>query len=87
MENLIDGRMMKKLPIGQKIRNCRLNRGWSQRKLAAKLGISYVVLCNYEIGKNVPGANIVQKILQVLSLPANQIIEDYQDVEENGNIL
>jgi len=75
---------MKKLKIGQKIKNCRLNKGWSQRTLAAKIGVTHNRISYYENDLINPSYKTILKILRVLDLPPDQLLEGRENVTEGG---
>lgn len=54
--------------IGQKIKELRLQRGWSQEKLAEKIGIGQQYISKYESGKLSPSFKTLSKIADVLGV-------------------
>lgn len=84
MSSLTPGTTMKKLTIGQKIKHCRLNKGWSQRTLATKIGVTHNRISYYENGQINPSYKTIVKILRVLDLPPDQLLEGRENVTENG---
>ena len=60
------------LEIGQRIR--RLRGPLSQKEFAAKLGISFRTYQNYEAGKRMPHARVLNEMARMLSLPVEWIL-------------
>jgi transcriptional regulator with XRE-family HTH domain len=58
-------------PVGNKVRDLRKGRGWSQQELADRAGISMQTVSNLETGRHVPGMATLSKIAGALgvSLP------------------
>lgn len=52
--------------IGEKIKACREYRGWTQKKLAEKAGISPNVLGRYERGQSIPSYLYAEELLAVM---------------------
>ena len=66
--------MPKKSPISKRLKEARLEAELSQMQLGVAIGIDQFVasprMNQYETGKHVPDFNIVEKIANVLKLPA-----------------
>jgi transcriptional regulator with XRE-family HTH domain len=57
------------IEIGRKIRTLRLERGFSQSRLANGIGLSFQQLQKYESGANRVSAGRLQKIAELLAVP------------------
>ena len=66
--------MAKKNQLGLKIKEKRLNLGLTQRTLAKKINLSHTYISDIEVGRTIPPASTLNKILYVLE-------GDYQEVE------
>ena len=55
------------------LKAARVNAGISQRNAAMALNISRSTLHNYELGKTVPGWDVVRRIEKLYGLPADYI--------------
>lgn len=72
-----------KTEIGDKIRAIRKQRGLSQPKLAALLGVTKNAVTNWEAGTSRPGFMIIAKLCEVLSISA----DTFFGLPERGNTL
>ena len=63
---------------GQKTRftlkACRVNKGFTIKEAAKKLGISEFTLMNYELGKTFPTVPVINKIEELYDVSYNDII-------------
>ena len=57
--------------IGQKIRQIRIERGYSQEKLSEKIDISPRHMCTIENGNSLPSLETFVKISQILDIDIN----------------
>ena len=57
--------------IGQKIRQIRIERGFSQEKLSEKIDISPRHMCTVENGNSLPSLETFVKISQILDIDIN----------------
>jgi transcriptional regulator with XRE-family HTH domain len=57
------------VPVGDKVRDLRKERGWSQQELAGRAGISMQTVSNLETGRHVPGIATLSKIAGALGVP------------------
>lgn len=55
------------------LRIARLVKGYTQQKLADKIGVSVTMIRKYESGKVIPKFSIVQKICKALEISLNDI--------------
>jgi len=68
--------------IGQLIKKIRKNKGLSQMKLAALLGISYQQLQKYEYGRSQISIGRLKQIADVLDISINTFIQEPNRVPE-----
>ena len=64
------------MTIGENIRKIRIDKGLTQRDLAAKLQITQQSIAQYENGKRIPKLSTVRKIANALNVSLNEIITD-----------
>lgn len=50
------------------------NKGFSKKKLAPLIGVSYVQLTRYAVGTNIPKADVYIKICQVAKLDPQEYV-------------
>lgn len=62
--------------IGLKIRAARLSVGWSQMKLAEKIGVTYQQLQKYESGVSQLTVRRLRQFCDILGLPFGYFLED-----------
>ena len=71
--------------IGEKIKDYRKEKSWTQGQLAQKTGMSKISIGNYERGDRCPTLDTLQKIADALEVPASyflNVTEYTQLVEE-----
>ena len=62
------------LPLGERLKQLRRERGWSQADLAAKLGADAGQISRYENGHMTPSAEAVAKLAEVLDVSADYLL-------------
>ncbi len=62
--------------VGEKIREARQQRGWSQRFLAEKLGVTSVAIVYWETGRSVPRAHRMREVAMLLGLQLEDLIPE-----------
>jgi len=67
---------MEKASLGQKLRQARLRKGYSQQKLAEMAGTGNVYLGEIERGVKMPSLNIFIKLIEALDVSADYILRD-----------
>lgn len=67
---------MNKAELGQKLRQARLEKGYTQQSVAELAGIGNVYLGEIERGLKMPSMNSFIKIIQVLDVSADYILRD-----------
>jgi transcriptional regulator with XRE-family HTH domain len=70
--------------LGQKIYKKRINKGLSQFELGEKIGVSHVMISNYESGKKSPQIITLKKLAEVLEVDFNYF---FLNNESNENYL
>ena len=61
-------------PVGDKVRDLRKGRGWSQQELADRAAISMQTVSNLETGRHVPGIATLLKIAGALGVPLTDLL-------------
>lgn len=67
---------MDKSELGMKIRQARLQKGYTQQDLAEKAQVSVVYLGEVERGKKMPSLNSFVRIISALRVSADYILRD-----------
>ena len=62
--------------VGSHIRAARDKRGWSQRELAVKLGVSASTLCDWEKGRTYPGVENLRNLARECGETASFLLAD-----------
>lgn len=62
------------LQIGHRIQQLREEKGWNQRQLAARLGISKTSLTYYEGGERVITLPILMRVAQIFGVPVDFLL-------------
>lgn len=65
-----------KVEIGKRLKRLRLEKGLTQKELAAKVGLDYTYIGKIERGEQLPSLKILLKISEVLSVPVNHFFQD-----------
>jgi len=65
---------MNRETVGERLAKIRIQRGYSQRKLAAKLGIGHTLISDYERGRLRLHDGLIIKLAQVLEIPSDIIL-------------
>lgn len=60
--------------FGSRVREARLNKGWSQQELAEQIGTSKSMISGYETGKNDPAQSVVMKLAEKLGVTINWLM-------------
>ena len=68
--------MMDKMALGIKIREARLNKKYTQQKLAELAGIGIMYLGEIERGTKMPSLNIFIKVIEALDISADYVLRD-----------
>jgi transcriptional regulator with XRE-family HTH domain len=71
--------------IGNKIKVLRLEKRYKQEDLAARIGVSRLMLGKYERNKATPSADTLQKVAQVLEVSTDYLLSDEDDNETSPN--
>ena len=64
------------MPLGEKIRQLRSERGWSQGQLAARLGGDPGQISRYETGKISPSIDVMVKLAEAFDVSADYLLID-----------
>lgn len=67
---------MDKAALGQKIREARLKKGYTQQALAQEAGIGIMYLGEIERGIKMPSMRIFIKLIEALDISADYILRD-----------
>lgn len=74
------------LDLGQKVRQLRESRNWSQAELARRTGVTKSAISTYEVGIRTPSADVVCAFAKVFGVSADYLlgIMDGRAVEIEG---
>ena len=64
------------MSIGENIRRIRDAKGWSQEKLAEKIGVSFQAISSWERDEYMPELNTFIKLTEALEVPSDYILKD-----------
>lgn len=67
---------MDKAELGKKLRQARLEKGYTQQTLAELAGIGNVYLGEIERGQKMPSMNSFIRIIEVLNISADYVLRD-----------
>lgn len=70
------------IAAGDSIKKFRKQKGYTQKQLAEKAGISRTALIRYENGETSPSSQILQQIAAVLEVSVSVLIDEGDDAEE-----
>jgi transcriptional regulator with XRE-family HTH domain len=63
--------------FGQRVRNHRQRRGWTQQELAGRAGLTHETISNYETGKRRnPSLAIAEAIAGALEVPVAELVAE-----------
>ena len=67
---------MEKIALGQRIRESRIEKGYTQQALANKAGIGLMYLGEIERGIKMPSLSVFIKIVDALDISADYVLRD-----------
>ena len=62
------------LKIGKRVRNLRLDRGWSQEELADRSGVNRSYMSRVELGKSDVSLSVLHKIARTLGISLAELL-------------
>lgn len=74
---------MNQMKIGIFISKCRKIKGWTQRELAEKLGITDKAVSKWETGKSMPDLSLLAPLCDLLEITLNELLSGEYISEEN----
>ena len=60
---------------GEKLREMRINTGWSQQKLSKESKVSYGYIAELENGKKKPSFEVVEKLASAMEITISELQE------------
>jgi len=63
-------------PIGKRISRLRLEMGWTQQEMAARLGISRVAVSHIESDLSIPSERTITLLAGLFKLPPHQVVQE-----------
>ena len=77
MSLLCDGPFLRMRKAGQKmeisLRSARVNKGYTQKEAAGRIGISEETLSRYERGRTYPSVEVIKRMEEVYGISYNEI--------------
>ena len=67
------------MSIGEKIKQAREKKGWTQAKLGKELGVTQQMIGIYEKNQRKPKAETIQKIADALEISVSDLVEEEKD--------
>lgn len=67
--------------VGAKLKECRLQRQWSQQELAGKLHVTRQAVSNWERDKTLPDIYMIKEIAAVFEMTLDEYMEDAKQAE------
>ena len=62
--------------IGENIRRLREQNGYSQAKLAEKVGVTRAAISQYENGTTIPRMGVIERMARLFGIPKSELIEN-----------
>lgn len=75
--------MVDKIEIGKKLRDARLEKGFTQQAVVKKAGIGTMYLSEIERGVKMPSLSSFVKIIEALEVPADYVLRDEVSAGQN----
>lgn len=60
--------------LGERLKQERLAKGYTQKQIADAIGVTYNAVCNYEAGSREPSVDLLVKLCKVLDVSADYLI-------------
>jgi transcriptional regulator with XRE-family HTH domain len=70
------------MELGEKILRLRKEKGWSQQRLAKKIGTSGPIIGRYERGEMVPSVEVAKKLADAFMITMDYLVDDTGKVTE-----
>lgn len=69
---------MEKIELGDKLRELRFNKGWTQQEVANKINVSQSSYAYYETGKKEPKIDTLWKLAEIYQTSIDYIVGRYK---------
>jgi transcriptional regulator with XRE-family HTH domain len=66
----------KRLPLGDKIRSARAQRGWKQKHLAAEVDVEPITVSRWERGATTPDLDVLSLVAEATGKPLTYFVDD-----------
>lgn len=73
--------------IGKLIKNARLSKGYTQKEIANKLGVTDKAVSKWECGKSFPDITMIESISRELGISVNQLVGVADNSKEEAVML
>ena len=79
--------MGEKMSVKDKLKEKRIERGYTQKKLSELCGIAESTIRQYELGKRNPKLETIEKIATALEFPVHVFVENVQPDDSKQRLL
>ena len=79
--------MGEKMSVKEKLKEKRIERGYTQKKLSELCGIAESTIRQYELGKRNPKLATIEKIATALEFPVHVFVENVQPDDSKQRLL
>ena len=69
----------------EKIKELRLNKGWSQEELAKESGAGRISIIRYEYNERIPQVDVASRIANALGCTIDELLGEKEDESEQAN--
>lgn len=66
----------------EKIKELRLNKGWSQEELAKKSGVGRISIIRYENNERIPQVDVASRIANALGCTIDELLGEKKDPDQ-----
>ncbi len=73
--------------LGNRLKELRMKKGYSQRRLAELMSVSHSAIANWEVGKRLPDISMISRLAECLGVEAYVLLDELREGKEPPNIL
>ena len=79
--------MLKTDNFGKKLKELRMKKGYSQRRLAELMAVSNATIANWEVGKRLPDISMLSRLSECLEVDSYVFRDELRDGNEPPNVI